>query len=92
MKKKPAVSKFLNWSAKMAGQPSTFISALMLIVIWFVVGFFLEFSTNWLLILNTVATLNASLMVFIIQNTQNRESKALHLARRASPVLPRRWS
>ncbi|MCE5294441.1 MAG: low affinity iron permease family protein [Chlamydiales bacterium] len=79
MKEKSAVSKFLTWSAKMAGQPSTFISALTVIVIWLVAGFFLDFNTNWLLILNTVATVNASLMVFIIQNTQNRESKALHL-------------
>lgn len=37
------------------------------------------FDNTWLLILNTVATINASLMVFIIQNTQNRESRALHL-------------
>jgi low affinity Fe/Cu permease len=37
------------------------------------------FTDTWLLIIDTVATINASLMVFIIQNTQNRENKALHI-------------
>ena len=44
-----------------------------------IVGFILGFSDTWLLIINTIATINASLMVIIIQNTQNRESKAMHL-------------
>ena len=44
-----------------------------------IMGFFLGFDTKWILILDTIATLNAALMVFIIQNTQNRENKALHL-------------
>lgn len=43
------------------------------------VGFARGFTDTWLLIINTVATVNASLMVFIIQNTQNREIKALHI-------------
>lgn len=47
--------------------------------IWIISGFFVGFNTNWILILNTIATLNAALMVFVIQNTQIRESKALHL-------------
>lgn len=75
----PTLSKFLTWSAKMAGNPITFVVALSLVAIWLIIGFFLGYDTNWILILNTIATLNAALMVFIIQNTQNRENKALHL-------------
>jgi low affinity Fe/Cu permease len=77
--KVPTLSNFLTWSAKMAGNPITFVFAILLVVIWIVAGFFIGFNELWILILNTIATLNATLMVFIIQNTQTRESKALHL-------------
>src|SRR5947209_2235698 len=77
--KTPTLLKFLTWSAKMAGNPVTFVVALSIVAIWIIIGFFVGFDTNWILILNTIATLNAALMVFIIQNTQTRESKALHL-------------
>lgn len=73
------LTKFLAWSSKMAGNPLTFVLALFLIVIWIVIGSIWGFDNTWLLILNTVATLNAALMVIIIQNTQNRENKALHI-------------
>lgn len=78
-KNAPALSRFLSWSAKMAGNPITFVAALSIVAIWLIIGLFVGFDTNWILILNTTATLNAALMVFIIQNTQNRENKALHL-------------
>lgn len=77
--KTSTLAKFLTWSAKMAGKPITFVTALSIVAVWMVSGIFLGFDTNWILILNTIATLNAALMVFIIQNTQIRESKALHL-------------
>ena len=77
--KTPALSKFLTWSAKMAGNPITFMIVLSIVAIWITAGFFIGFDTKWILILDTIATLNAALMVFIIQNTQIRESKALHL-------------
>lgn len=63
----------------MAGNPITFVAALSIVAIWLILGFFFGFDTKWILALNTIATLNAALMVFIIQNTQNRENKALHL-------------
>jgi low affinity Fe/Cu permease len=44
-----------------------------------IIGLIGGFNLTWLLVINTVATLNAALMVFVIQNTQNRENKALHL-------------
>lgn len=76
---KSRLNSFLKWSSRMAGKPMTFVFALSGVLLWLILGLFLGFSTEWLLIINTVATLNAALMVFIIQNTQNRESKALHL-------------
>jgi low affinity Fe/Cu permease len=78
-KKKPTLSKFLNWSAKKVGKPITFVLALLLVAVWIVIGMIWGFNNTWLLILNTIATLNAALMVFIIQNSQSRETKALHL-------------
>lgn len=78
-RKTPPLAKFLTWSAKMAGNPITFILALIVVAVWLIIGLIVGFNNTWLLILNTVATLNAALMVFIIQNTQNRENKALHL-------------
>jgi len=77
--KMPPLAKFLTWSAKMAGNPITFVMALVILVIWILIGLFIGFSNTWLLILNTIATINAALMVFVIQNTQIRENKALHL-------------
>jgi len=53
--------------------------AVVAIVVWAVSGPFLGFSDTWQLIINTVTTLVTFLMVFIIQNTQNRDSAALHL-------------
>lgn len=73
------LSRFLSWSAKMAGNPITFVAALSVVAIWLIIGIFIGFNTKWILFLDTMATLNAALMVFIIQNTQNRENKALHL-------------
>lgn len=78
-RKTPKLSKFLNWSAKMAGNPLVFIGALVVLIGWIAFGLIYGFSDTWLLIINTIATINATLMVFIIQNTQIKESKALHL-------------
>lgn len=63
----------------MAGKPVAFILASIFVILWFLGGLIGGFTTSWLLIINTNATINASLMVFIIQNTQCRESKALHM-------------
>lgn len=73
------ISRFLVWSCRMAGKPITFLIAWLVLLLWALIGFIWGFSTQWLLVIDTIATINASLMVFIIQNTQNRESKALHL-------------
>ncbi len=73
------LTSFLKWSCRAAAKPSAFILALTILVVWFLFGIYNGFSNTWLLVIDTIATINASLMVFIIQNTQSRESKALHL-------------
>ena len=54
-------------------------SAILIIVIWAVTGPAFHYSDTWLLIINTVTTIVTFLMVFLIQNTQNRDAKAAHL-------------
>lgn len=73
------LSQFLTWSAKTAGNPISFVIALLIVAAWSIIGLFIGFSNTWLLVLDSIATVNAALMVFIIQSTQIRESKALHL-------------
>lgn len=77
--KTPLLTRFLKWSSKMVGKPIAFVLALFFVFLWMLSGFIFEFNNTWLLIINTIATINAALMVFVIQNTQNRESKALHM-------------
>ena len=75
--------RFFNWFATStstaAGQPITFATALAIIIIWAVTGPMFHYSDTWQLIINTGTTIVTFLMVFLIQNTQNRDSKALHL-------------
>jgi low affinity Fe/Cu permease len=72
------ITHIQTWSSKKAGSPLAFVTALIVLALWILGGLVWGFSDTWLLVINTVATINASLMVFIIQSTQNRESKALH--------------
>lgn len=73
------LAKFLTLSSYMAGKPISFLLAISFIAFWIIYGMIYGFTSYWLLIINTIATINAALMVFIIQNTQNRHDKALHL-------------
>ena len=61
------------------GRPKSFFIALGVIIVWAITGPFFHFSDTWQLIINTGTTIVTFLMVFLIQNTQNRDSKALHL-------------
>lgn len=63
----------------MIGSPWAFLFALSLILIWFVAGFVFGFTDTHQLLINTGTTIITFLMVFLIQNTQNRDAKALHL-------------
>lgn len=61
------------------GTPWAFIIALLIIVIWVVSGPLFHYSDTWQLIINTGTTIITFLMVFLIQNTQNRDARAIHL-------------
>ena len=72
-------SRFAARAANAAGSHWAFIITGVLIVLWFVSGPLFGFSDTWQLIANTVTTLTTALMVFLIQNTQNRDARAIHL-------------
>jgi low affinity Fe/Cu permease len=70
---------FAQRSSSMLGSAWAFTAALLVIVIWLVTGPVFHFSDTWQLIINTATTVITFLMVFLIQNTQNRDAKAVHL-------------
>ena len=65
--------------ARSAGRPLTFIAAVALVVVWGVSGPIFGFSDTWQLVINTGTTIVTFLMVFLIQNTQNRDTDALQV-------------
>jgi len=69
---------FANTTAKTAGRPWTFILCLLLVVVWAATGPVFKFSETWQLVINTGTTIITFLMVFLIQNTQNRDAAAMH--------------
>jgi low affinity Fe/Cu permease len=72
-------SRFAARAANAAGSHWAFIVTGFLIIAWFISGPLFGFSDTWQLIANTVTTLSTALMVFLIQNTQNRDARAIHL-------------
>ncbi len=70
---------FAGHTAKTSGHPLTFIAAVLVIVGWAACGPIFGYSDTWQLIINTGTTIVTFLMVFLIQNTQNRDSTAIHL-------------
>jgi low affinity Fe/Cu permease len=71
--------KLAHKSAEIMGSAASFMLALTLIIIWAVTGPFFHYSDTWQLIINTATTVLTFLIVFLIQNTQNRDAKAIHL-------------
>lgn len=65
--------------SKMAGSPRTFQIALFMIVLWAASGPWFHYNDTWQLIINTSTTIITFLMVFLIQNTQNRDNDVLHI-------------
>lgn len=63
----------------LAGSSYAFLLALSIVLVWAVVGPLFQFSQNWQIVINTFTTIVTFLMGFIIQNTQNRDSKAVHI-------------
>jgi low affinity Fe/Cu permease len=68
-----------KWASRAAGRPSTFIAALAIILLWAITGPLFHFSDTWQLVINTGTTIITFLMVFLIQNTQNRDTDALQI-------------
>ncbi|HET6619505.1 MAG TPA: low affinity iron permease family protein [Dongiaceae bacterium] len=68
-----------NHLARLMGHPGAFALACLAIVVWGALGPFAGYSDTWQLVINTSTTIVTFLMVFLIQNTQNRDSHAMHL-------------
>ena len=79
MKDKNHFVRFANWTASAAGRPQTFVLACAIIVGWAALGPLFDYSDSWQLVINTGTTIVTFLMVFVIQNTQNRDSKAAQI-------------
>jgi low affinity Fe/Cu permease len=69
--------KVANVIARAMGRPLTFLLCCMLVLVWAASGPFFHFSDTWQLVINTGTTIVTFLMVFLIQNSQNREGEAL---------------
>ena len=79
-------SRFANSTARAIGHPAAFVIAGAVVVLWLITGPIFGFSDTWQLVINTGTTIVTFLMVFLIQNTQNRDSAARAAqARRADP-------
>ena len=72
-------TRFAKWASRAAGRPTAFSLAVAILIAWAVSGPLFGFSDTWQLIINTGTTIVTFLMVFLIQNTQNRDSEALHV-------------
>ncbi len=72
-------TRFAKWTSRAAGHPATFAVAALIILVWALTGPIFGFSDTWQLVINTSTTIITFLMVFLIQNTQNRDSAAMQL-------------
>jgi low affinity Fe/Cu permease len=72
-------ASFAHWVSRQSGRTPTFIAALLVVVVWGITGPFFHYSDTWQLVINTGTTIITFLMVFLIQNTQNRDTEAIQL-------------
>jgi low affinity Fe/Cu permease len=70
-------ASFASFTARSSGRPATFVISCVVIVVWAVTGPMFHYSDTWQLIINTGTTIVTFLMVFLIQNTQNRDGTAI---------------
>ena len=77
--KKSFFEKFSEWATRATGSSVAFLLAVGIVVVWAVTGPLFQFSETWQLVINTGTTIITFLMVFLIQKTQNKDSKAIHL-------------
>jgi low affinity Fe/Cu permease len=79
MRLRKTFSNFAWYMAHISGKANTFIIAFAIVIIWCLTGPFFGFSDTWQLVINTWTNIVAFLMVFVIQNTQNRDSEAMQI-------------
>ena len=72
-------SRFAKWTTRVTGKPVTFMIAVSTIIFWGITSPIFGFSDTWQLVINTGTTIVTFLMVFLIQNTQNRDSEAMQV-------------
>jgi low affinity Fe/Cu permease len=77
--KKNLFERFSNWATIATGSSAAFIIAISTIIVWGITGPIFKYSDTWQLIINTGTTIITFLMVFLIQKSQNKDSKAIHL-------------
>lgn len=78
-RKKNFFERFANQATAATGSSAAFITAILVILVWIVSGPIFHYSDTWQLIINTGTTIITFLMVFLIQKSQNKDSKAIHL-------------
>jgi low affinity Fe/Cu permease len=74
-----AFRRFATRTSEWVGTPAAFVIGLTLVVVWALTGPLFGYSDSWQLVVNTATTIVTFLMVFLIQATQNRDAKAIHL-------------
>lgn len=74
-----ACRRIAHWVSVQTGSPWVIITAILIVLVWLASGPLFGYSDSWQLIINTGTTIVTFLMVFLIQNAQNRDAKALHL-------------
>ncbi|MFC7346737.1 low affinity iron permease family protein [Chryseobacterium zhengzhouense] len=76
---KSIFERFANWATKFTGSSYAFLAAVAIVVIWAVSGPVFHYSETWQLVINTGTTIITFLMVFLIQKSQNKDSKAIQI-------------
>lgn len=78
-KKQNRFEQFSNWATRATGSSAAFLLALTAIVVWLITGPVFKYSDTWQLVINTGTTIITFLMVFLIQKSQNKDSKAIQI-------------
>src|SRR3954454_9746709 len=78
-KRQDTFDRFARWIEREVGSPITFLFAVAVIAVWAITGPVFGWSDTWQLVINTGTTIVTFLMVFLIQSTQRRDTRALHL-------------
>lgn len=72
-------TQFTKSFSQLAGKSTTFVFAIFIIILWLITGPLFDFSDTWQLVINTATTIVTFIMVFVIQNTQNRDTEAMQV-------------